>query len=96
MKSKEMKNLIKYNINHLTENFEEFAGSEENINIDLSIQKYFEENKIYEKYFEDFDDWNSYVIQWHYDTVEINEMLLEMLESEFKFTEYAKEWGWGK
>ena len=52
-----------------------------------------EELKIYEKY---FDDWNSYVTQWHYDTVEINEMLLEMLKSEFKFTEYAKEWGWGK
>lgn len=97
MKSrKEIKNLIKYNIEQLNSNFDEFAGSEENINIDLLITHHFNKNKVYEKYFENFDEWNSYVTCWHYDIVEINEMLLEMLEGKFQFTEYVKSMGWGK
>jgi len=88
MKSKKViKNLIKYNIEQYKTNFENWWGSEENISLDLLITHHFTKNRIYEKWFLDFDDWNSHVTCYHYDVVESAEMLLEMLEGTFKFSQ---------
>jgi hypothetical protein len=87
MKSKKtIKNLIKYNIEQLKTN-DEWWGSEENISIDLLITHHFNKNKIYEKWFVNFDDWNSHITCFHYDSIEISEMLLEMLKGTFKFSQ---------
>ena len=53
-----------------------------------SIEQYFTENHIWEKWFSCFEGWNSYVTCHHYSGPEGYEMLIEMLKGTFKFTRY--------
>tara|TARA_Y100000114_G_scaffold47595_1_gene43393 strand:- start:745 stop:1056 length:312 start_codon:yes stop_codon:yes gene_type:complete len=83
---KKIEKLIKYNIEQLKTN-DEWWGSEENISVELLITHHFNKNKIYEKWFSCFEGWNSHVTCFHYDSIEISEMLLEMLKGTFKFSQ---------